>query len=166
MKTAVLRSRPFARILTLLVVNSICFSVSASADEKTQPTLDVRQVELKQGDKAPFAGRLLTHDAVAKLIADYKAKIAELEAQLNNHKKLYEMKLKAEVEASNIKEKASLEKVASVNRSCSLEKDLLNKAVDRTAQQCSRKWYESPWLPFVGGVLLCGGGVAAGAALK
>jgi hypothetical protein len=109
---------------------------------------------------------LLTNDAVAKLIADYKAKVKDLEAQLDAQKKLYEMKLKAEVDASDIKEKAALEKVLATTKSCSLEKELLVKAVDRTSLQCQRKWYESPWLPFVGGVLLCGGGVAAGAALK
>lgn len=108
----------------------------------------------------------MTNDAVAKLIADYKAKVKDLEAQLDSQKKLYEMKLKAEVEASSIKEKAALEKVSAASRACELEKSLLSKAVDRTAQQCSRKWYESPWLPFAGGVILCGGAVAAGAALK
>jgi len=147
----------------LLVASLISFSVFA---DETTSVLDVRQVELKQGDKAPFSGRLLTNDAVAKLLADYRAKITDLEAQVDLQKKLYEMKLKAEVEASGIKEKAALDKVIATSRLCNLEKDLLVKAVDRTVQQCQRKWYESPWLPFVGGVLLCGGGVAAGAALR
>lgn len=141
-------------------------SFSALADETTPPPLDIRRVELKQGDKAPFAGQLLTNDAVAKLVSDYKAKLADLQAQLDLQKKLYEAKLKAEVDASSIKEKAALARVAASDKSCSLEKELLTRAVDRTSQQCTRKWYESPWIPFVGGVLLCGGGVAAGAALK
>jgi len=142
-------------------------SYSASAETKPSLGKDDR-VSLKKGEKftAPKEGQFLSKEALAKLLSDYKAKIATLEAQLENEKKVCTEKLSSYNKSFEIERTAHKKALENCSQTCELQKSILEKSVSRNAKLAERRWYESPWLPFVGGVLVCGGSVAAGAALK
>lgn len=125
----------------------ISFSILASA--KTQ------RVRLKKGQPAPFDGQLLSSEAAAKLVADRKALAKLHKAKLEKLKNEYEAKITA------LKLEKSL-----IQDACKTKTQILNGAVERTAKACEKKWYQSSWIPFIGGVAACGGAVALGASLK
>jgi len=137
--------------------------------EETIPTLGKDdRISLKQGQKftAPKEGQFVSKEAMAKILSDYKAKIATLEAKLENEKQVCKEKLKASDRSFDIERNAHEKALENCSQTCELQKSILEKSVSRNAKLAERRWYESPWLPFVGGVLVCGGSVAAGASIK
>ena len=126
------------------------------------------RVALREGQsfKAPKEGHFLSKEALAKLVAEYKAKIKLLEEKVANQKKQHETEKKANERAREIERSACVAQLENSEKNCSLQKMILEKSVDRNAKLAERKWYESPWVPFLGGVAVCAGSVITGASLK
>ena len=169
MKTFIIISISFVLVLfpCILVLFQLPKKVlSGFALAQTTSEINLQHVELKKGQSAPYDGHLLSVDAIAKLLTEHKAEIDKLKLEIEKLKKSNELTLQAAKTEKTIVEKACEEHLLNRDKSCELEKNLLNKAIDRATEQCSRKWYESSWLPFLGGVIVCGGAVVAGASLN
>jgi hypothetical protein len=113
---------------------------------------DVKRVELKKGDKAPFDGQLLSNAAVAKLLSDQAAKIKELEAKLTYLQDKSKTDLEAEQKSCAVKVDAEKAKTKLCDDTRKAEAKVYTSAVDRVGQQCERKWYESPYIHLVLGL--------------
>jgi len=143
--------------------------ISSSASSQEIPILDKNdRVSLKKGQsfKAPKEGQFLSKEAMAKLISDYNAKIKTLEEKLKNQDSQAKAKLDAEKQRRAADKEACDKNLGDQKQTCELQKSILTKAVDRTSEACERKFWEKPIYPFIGGLLVCGGGIAAGAVLK
>lgn len=129
--------------------------------------MDIRQVSINKGQIAPFSGSLLSSDAVAKLLADRQAVISELSAEIESLRQSYEIKLQSLKDESRIREQSCENRFENEAKSCAAEKADLLKIIDRMKSYTAKKWYESPWVPLAGGVLLCiGSGITYGKAVQ
>ncbi|MCJ7760043.1 hypothetical protein MUP59_02745 [Candidatus Bathyarchaeota archaeon] len=128
--------------------------------------IDVRATDVTIGDRVPFSGKLLTIDALAKLISYYKTAIAKLEADLIYQQKVCDAKLSAKIDTCTIESSACKKLVNNCQQVCDAEKKVYTVAIERASKTCERKWYESPWIPLVGGVIICGSSVAVGSLVK
>lgn len=128
--------------------------------------VDVRSTDVIVGDRVPFSGKLLTIDALAKLISYYKAAIAKLESDLVYQQKICDVKLNAKVDACTIESSACKKLIDNCQQVCTMEKKVYSTALERTGKNCERKWYESQWIGLTAGVILCGGSVAVGSLAK
>ena len=70
-------------IIAILLSVGLIISPTMAHAEEENVVPDLRITELAQGDRAPFAGILLTPDSLTKIENDTKLKISLLE---NNHK--------------------------------------------------------------------------------
>lgn len=126
---------------------------------------DIRQQPIAKGQRAPFEGVVITRDAMAKLITDFKAEIKAKDALIDKLQKDTDAKLASAEQRCELNKTYLREKLARTSKQCDLEKSILMTAVDRNAKAAERKWYESPWIPFIGGMAVCAGSVAAGISL-
>jgi hypothetical protein len=118
-------------------------------------------VRVAAGEKAPFAGILLTPAALAKTIAELEARASKLALELEAAKR--------EAVANLAAGKKSAEAALNLERErrAALEADLLRrsalyeKSLDRLSS--SEPWYKSGYLTMGLGLLL-GGGICAGTA--
>lgn len=126
------------------------------------------RITLKQGQsfKAPKAGQFLSSQALAKLLTDHNAKVSTLELRIENLQKKHALELKADTDRKEIDLESCMVQVQALTENCELQKSILNESINRNSQLAERKWYESGWFPFVGGVALCATGVAVGASLN
>jgi len=145
------------------MLSLIRYSVSHAQTTRIDDKLDIKATDVIVGDRVPFSGKLFTIDAIAKLVSHYKAAIAKLEAELVNQHKVCDAKLNAKVDSCTIESSACKKLVDNCQQVCSREKKVFATALDRASKSCERKWYESQWWGLTAGVLICGGGVAAGA---
>ena len=121
------------------------------------PTQEPNRVRLKKGDRAPFNGQLLSDSQFAKVIADHKAIVAKLEAKIAHLEKTYETSIHAEQASCIVKINAIEHKLKICKDTAKVTNQIYTKAIDRTADSCSRKWYESPYLHFALGAVTFGG---------
>lgn len=140
-------------ILSLLVLS---LTSSWALAQETE----VKRVELKKGDKAPFDGQLLSHAAVAKLITDQAAKIAELSAQIKYLQDKHKTELETEQKSCVVKVETEKSKIKVCEDTRKAEGAVYTSAVDRVGKQCERKWYESPYIHLVLGL-----GIGAGSCI-
>ena len=117
-------------IVMLLSVGLIISPTIAHADEENVVP-DLRITELAQGDRAPFAGILLTPDSLTKIENDAKLKISLLE---NTHKfDLQKLQLQIDSEkALRLSERQMHEEIfqSQIRRIESLEQIAINKRPD------------------------------------
>jgi hypothetical protein len=125
----------------------------------TQSKLDLRQVEIKKGEPAPFAGRLLTPDATAKLVVDSAAELKRLRAEVIKLKAELSVKVTSEQLVCAAKISACEAAYKNLEVSTKLQAGILQGANERLASQATRKWWENPVVPFAFGIAVCGAGV-------
>ena len=117
-------------IVMLLSVGLIISPTIAHADEESVVP-DLRITELAQGERAPFAGILLTPDSLTKIENDAKLKISLLE---NTHKfDLQKLQLQIDSEkALRLSERQMHEEIfqSQIRRIESLEQIAINKRPD------------------------------------
>jgi hypothetical protein len=118
-------------------------------------------VKVAVGEKAPFAGVLLTPEALAKTIAELEARAATLSLELKAAKRDAAAREAAARAAADVA--LDLER----KRRAALEADLLRRSelYERSLERlsASEPWYRSGYLTMGLGLLL-GGGICAGTA--
>lgn len=131
-------------------------SLTAYSAEKIQ-----RQ-RLKPGDKAQFAGVLLSDAALAKLISDSKARLASAQATTEK----CERERKVEKAAADAVCVAKVEAERTKLLACDQARSQQAKIYDQQLKQCSSTpWFKSPLLNFVLGSVVSGGVCATAAIL-
>mgnify|MGYP001493263723 CR=1 FL=1 len=124
------------KMIALLCAGLLTIPTTAIAEEGTPPadtgiTLDLRITELALGQKAPFAGILLTPDSLTKIENDNKLKILVLENQHSFALKRLQLRLDAET-ALRASEKELHEEIfrSQLRRIETLEELAINKRPD------------------------------------
>lgn len=132
---------------------------AAAQPTTTQPN-QVERKRLKKGDRAPFAGNLLTDAALAKLITDYESRIKRLKLELEKTKR--ETAARATTAAAVCKAKldGADAKLAAFKGGCDRERAVYERALKKCST--SAPWYKQPYLHFLVGSVV-GGGLCAAA---
>lgn len=102
---------------------------------------------------------LLSDAALAKIISDYEAKLAQAKLDAEKAKRDADAKLKAEQTTCKIQLDGAAKKLAVVEGGCMRERAICDKALQ---QSQSKSWFQSPYLHNVLGCAVCGG-ICAGA---
>lgn len=131
---------------------------STSYSEPTTPTPD--RARLAKGDKAPFAGVLITDSALAKIIAGYEAKVGELRLQLEKEKRDRRDEAAAAKAICDATVAGEAAKGKAANAGFIAERKLYESALTKANESA---WYKSPYLNFLLGAVVSGGVCAAGA---
>lgn len=133
-------------ILTLLIASSTSYS------QTTEP----QRARLAKNARAPFAGVLLTDQALAKVISKLEGKISALKLKLEKQKRQARAKLDsskkictAQLEGAAAKSKAAVD-------GFKVERRLYTSAIEKAGA-----WHKSPYLHFILGNLVSGGVCAA-----
>ncbi len=145
--------------LILCVLILMLSTVSSTSYSENKP-LDLRAVTLKEGKPAPFAGKLLTADALAKIITDFEREIKLLKADLKRVTQertvlVRREKLLCEIAVDGEKQKQSI-----CLSGCDQKVKLLSDAVNR-CENDKRGFFQSPYVNFVIGNVVAGGLCAA-----
>lgn len=141
--------------ILMLWIGSLIVCLPVTAKTQPQPTGQPLHLTLKKGDKAPFAGKLLTPEALAKIITGYEKKLKLQALEIEKLKR--ESTVTAKTEDAICK--AKLEGEAAKLKACedaSSSKDLIwTKALDK----CNKPspWYKSQFLGFTVGSLFASG---------
>ena len=118
-------------IIAILLSVGLIISPTMAHAEEENVVPDLRITELAQGDRAPFAGILLTPDSLTKIENDTKLKISLLE---NNHKfDLQKLQLQIDAEKTlRLSERQMHEQIfqSQIRRIESLEEIAINKRPD------------------------------------
>jgi hypothetical protein len=121
----------------------------------------VKRIRLDAGQKAPFAGVLLSNAAEAKLITDRKAEVNRLKLRIQLLEDRQKELVDNERTLCTVKLETASKKLKLIEDTCKTKEKILHGAVDRTAKSCDRSWYESPYFNFAMGAIVFGG-VSAG----
>jgi len=123
----------------------------------------IRQVTLKKGQAAPFAGRLLTVAALAKIITDYDRKLKTSQLLLEKAQR----DLKAEQKANAAVCQAQVAVQVAKVQACTSDRSRQKVIYERAIKKCDAAvpWYRSPMLSFVIGNVVAGGICATSAVL-
>jgi hypothetical protein len=99
----------------------------------------------------------LSDEAVAKLLSDHKAEVANLRAEIE----FLKQKAQAERATATLQNKAMLEAESTKIKLCEdtrvAEKLVYTKAIDRIGKQSEHTWWQSPYLHLVLGIILGAG---------
>jgi len=145
-----MRSKHLLLIPMLLIASSTSYS-----DPTSQPT----RARLAKGDKAPFAGVLLTDAALAKLITDLEQRAAEARLQLEKVKREQQATIEAERALCAIKLDGAAMKLTVTAKGFESERQIFTGALKKCDSDAP--WYRSPYLHNVIGCAACGGICAA-----
>jgi hypothetical protein len=137
----------------LLAASLISSSVSA---QETQPA-EIKRIALEKGKRAPFSGQLLSHAAVARLLAERQAEVAGLKLEIENLKKKHVADSTAFAQSCKIKMEAEKRLAKLCQESAAAKLAVYDTALKRTVKQCETKWYKSPYFNFVLGAVTFGG---------
>lgn len=121
----------------------------------------MKRVRLEKGDKAPFAGQLLSDAAVAKLLSDMSAQVKTLEAKIKFLEETQVAKLESQEQACKAKLDAEATKKQICEDTRKAEEMVYTQAIERSGKQAERRWYESPYLHLVLGMGLATGACVA-----
>lgn len=117
---------------------------------------------MKKGQSAPFAGNLLTDAALAKLIAELKAKAKQAVAQTQRCEK----ERTAEKTAADAVCKARVAEWQAKHKACESNSKTRSMIFTTALKKANTSpWYKSPVLSFVLGAVVSGGVCVAGATL-
>jgi len=118
-------------------------------------------VKVAAGEKAPFAGILLTPAALAKALAELDARAAKLTLELEAAKREAAARAAAAQRAADAALRAEREKRAALEGDLLRRSALYERSLERLSS--SEPWYRSGYLTMGLGLLL-GGGICAGTA--
>ena len=113
---------------------------------------------LAKGEKAPFAGVLLTDQALAKVISKLEGQVAALKLQLERQQREAAAQLEAAKKTCDAQLVGERAKLAAAAEGFKTERKLYTSALDKAQ---ASKWYKSPYLHFVIGSVVSGGICAA-----
>jgi len=131
--------------------------LTASSTSYSEPT-EPQRARLAKGDKAPFAGVLLTDQALAKVIAGLEGQVAALKLQLERQKREQAAQLEAAKKTCDAQLVGERAKAAAAADGFKTERKLYTSALDKAQ---ASKWYKSPYLHFILGSVVSGGICAA-----
>lgn len=109
--------------------------------------------DLNVGDKAPFAGVLLTREALAKIITDYEVSIKTLRASLEKQEK----ESKAESTAAKAMSDANLKSMSLERDACQREMANTITIYKNSLKKCDVPWYKTGTTGFIFGQIVMGG---------
>ena len=115
-------------------------------------------MSLAAGEKAPFAGILITTTALAKVVTDLERKVKVLEIKLEAAKQVEAAKLSAGTAGCIAKVETERAKLAACDGDRLRAKTIYEQALTK----CNPPPQSYHYLSFIGGALL-GGGICAGA---
>lgn len=113
------------------------------------------RANLKQGDRAPFEGILLTRRALAKIITKSDAEIKKLKLDLEKARVDFAARINAEQRICQAKLVAEQSKLSSAKMACRASMAILEGAIKKVNGQ--PPWYTAPSLNQVMGCAVCGG---------
>lgn len=120
------------------------------------------KARVEKGAKAPFSGVLLTDAALAKIIADYEAKIGRLKLDLEKAQREADARAKVAAAVCMAKTSGLTAELNVLDKGCAREREVLRKALDSARK---RHWYQSPYVHFLLGTAIsgavCAGAIAA-----
>lgn len=155
-------STAWSAILVLLIGSSTSFS--GRAEETTTPPTPAH-VSLKAGDKAPFAGKLLTNEALAKIVTDYENTIAKLKAAIEKEQRERAAEKLAAERVCEARLSGEKGKLAAQQAERERERAIYENAI-KSCKAESAPWFKSPYLHFVFGAAIGGGVCAAATRIK
>jgi hypothetical protein len=128
----------------------ICYPVVA----KTQPK-KLTHLTLKKGDKAPFAGKLLTSEALAKIITTYEKKVKLQALEIEKLKRESTATVKTDKAICN----AKLEGEAAKLKVCEVASTRKDQIWTNALDKCNKPvpWYRSQFIGFTVGSLFASG---------
>jgi hypothetical protein len=131
----------------------VCFPVTAKT--QPQPGEAPKHVTLNKGDKAPFAGKLLTPEALAKIITDYEKKVKLQALEIEKLKRESAVTAKTEDAICKAKLEGEAAKLKACEAASSRNDQIWTKALDK----CNKPtpWYKSQFLGFTVGSLFASG---------
>lgn len=138
---------------------------TASSTSYSAEKLDLRTATLATGEKAPFAGRLLTADALSKIITDLEARVATAEAARDKAMREREILVRREKLICEIKVDGEQQKRSLCITGCDKKMELVEAALDRCHSD-KRGFFQSPYFNFVMGNVVAGGLCAAASAMS
>jgi hypothetical protein len=167
-----LKRKKTNKVICVVCALLLIWTPTALADEPTpEPTVATTSLsagkisQLSKGQRAPFAGVLLSNDAAARLYSDIKFSEDECRLRLNKELQTLSIKLNAEIQALTLRLDVETKRTESLVRIKSERIEFLEKNFTPSP------WYESGefWFAMgvVGGILITvGAGYAIGQAGK
>lgn len=138
----------------------ILLLLTASSTSYSAP--EPQRARLAKGARAPFAGVLLTDQALAKVITKLEGTVKALSLRLEKQKREAQAKAAAAKKVCD----AQLEGVRAKDKAAAdgfkVERKLYTSALDKA--QAPSPWYKSPYLHFILGSVVSGGVCAAATA--
>lgn len=146
-------SRTWSKIPRLLTLSLIvCWTSPLLSQSRPVP---IQRAKVKKGDRAPFAGHLLTPAALAKIITDYEKQIADLKLELAREQR----ERKVESDSAKVTCKAQVEgkqaQLEAFKGGADRERAIWKQALEDRSRP--DPWYRSPYLHFIIGSVVAGG---------
>jgi len=144
-------------ILLLSMLSLIGYSAQAQPQPKTakiQPS-PVKH-RLAKGDRAPFAGVLLTDAALAKIITDLKARAKLAEARAEKAEREAKAKLASAKKTCEIEIAGERKKTAIAEAGCARQTKILGDGL-KACEQRKSSVFRSPYFNFIAGNVVAGG---------
>ncbi len=138
----------------------LLLSTISSTSYSENRALDLRTVTLKEGKPAPFAGKLLTTDALSKIITDFEAEIKLLKADVRRITQERTVLVRREKLLCEIAVEGEKQKQAICVSGCDQKVKLMSDAVNR-CENDKRGFFQSPYVNFVIGNVVAAGLCAA-----
>lgn len=119
------------------------------------------RIRIEQGQVAPFTGQLLSDEAVGKLLANHKKEVKLLKIEMEAQQKLNEAERTALVDSYEAKLTAERAKRMKLQEYTDNTAAVYSKSIKRLSESMETKWYQSPYLHNVLGILI-GGSICIG----
>ena len=150
------------RISLLTLTLLIASSQSSSAQPVPPPVLQPQRARLNKGQAAPFAGNLLSDEAVAKIVTDYEQRIAKLQLELEKARR----EAAVQTAANDAVCTAKLSGEVAKQKACMDDKERQSKLFFTTLDKQSCPSPAWNYVSFIGGAAIGGGICALAAGVK